>query len=203
MSVDEEEMRLRDAVVEAADAWGYSDQAETSPVAELALAIVALRDHRAKASAPVAPERCEPPEEFRSELYHWLDGPKGPVPARWNAEQEGVWVTYGGEMTPEKAVDLKLSYHSPAHPDIRKPVTDAAIIEFARQSDWLGTAQVSRVRELLAHFSAPAVEWSEEEIRTLARIHCSQYDVPGGDRFSFQGRTLYDFACAILAGKKP
>lgn len=277
---DPEEQALREAVVEATlayDAMSANDgqTVKNQLTYRYRRAISALRDHRAK-SAPVPEPRCEPPEEFRRERWHWLKNTGEARPVWWAAN---LWQLHQSFFSPEEATEKGWRYHSPARPDTRRDLDreERAHLDTIDECDhrtgqiyaiyralggeheWsnnhdLGDEALELAQELMlaterpdtreaptdeafekfvidyfsggreighgghfpvweicrdahSHFhppAQPAVEISEKEIRDLACIHCSQFDVTGGERFSFQGAALYEFARALITlARKP
>jgi len=92
MTTDTEHQRLKDQVVEAA--CRLADEAKTrvsfETINPLASAIDALRDYLSRSSTQEAVKTCEPPDEHREHMNHWLDSERAwePHVAHWVG---GAW----------------------------------------------------------------------------------------------------------------
>lgn len=219
---DPEEQRLRDAVVEKSMHWQKLSREATSleqdgrysdAEDEALFACQALRDHRAKASAPVAPEpRCEPPVEFRGEQYHWLERGGVCVPAEWYMDAWQICGLHGasdGGTPAEAARGLGWRYvgpchlHSPASPVTRVEPSQSALADF--RDNWSAAHGghlefTSYLTDAIAHFNAPArVVPTDAEIEDFRR-HMQNAD-PGSKTYLLAA--IYRFSFAPTAAPVP
>jgi hypothetical protein len=168
-----EEQKLMDAVAEKSLA--SADKYAGSPEAMAwHKAVKELSDYRiAQAKAAEVPmPRCEPPEEFQGEPWHWLrqeqDGGMNPI--FWDGEG---WIFDGEERSVEYLFECGWRYHSVCRP-LEPAVFDEAwairrFDELRLMGDVYDADAMLRVlREARARkgFPTPAEkdEWSDEEI---------------------------------------
>lgn len=105
-----------------------------------------IDDHRAKASAPVVPERCEPPKELRHHKWHWLsyrvDVGVEPWQELWHFDGNDHWSSYGiafgRDPISQAAEGWKWhSVASPSNPDIRQPTATAPKVDrYGNRQPW-------------------------------------------------------------------
>lgn len=166
--IDPEELRLIEVVAEAALVLcGPSRGNKLALLDDLENAadhLAVYRDRRAKASAPVAPERCEPPEgQHCDSTWHWLHIPSliglAGTFEPWCWSDAGNWFqSLDDQSTAEYMHKVGWRYHSPCAPDIRQPVTDEDVSKFFASHGWhLSWCNPDQIRTILAHFSAPIV----------------------------------------------
>lgn len=161
---DPEEL-LRDAVVEAALSWDGEWRSEIeadTAYGALTSLLQNLRDHRAKASAAVVPERCEPVRcEFVNEIgnrivievivgrvdelpFFSITGPHSKIESYVTRKELAALVETIQKATPQ------------SHPDIRVEPTDGEIRKFVYDRGWSVSSEsvmVKFVKATLAHFS--------------------------------------------------
>lgn len=184
----EDEQRLRDDVVEAAEKYDTSGRYENSFAdTPLRRALNKLRDHRAKASTPVAPEpRCEPPEQYldTNGTVHWLNRVGDYVVLRWRGDH-GRWEFFFTDFTETAAGAYAAGwrYHSPASPVTRVDCCNEpdALPMLQEIRDILGPSELSvldQVGELVQRASVTRVEITDEALDKFGwndiDDHCSR-----------------------------